>query len=584
MESFDGFDFNDLELLMEELELEMNHTNHIIPPAARSDTHHTYHHREGKLVISLDGAIAPLKRCLTFRKYVGEVVVTVDGSRQRHRIAHSSSSAEFIFDIYEYFGALKIVVEVFQYKFLSKQLIGRVQLCLHDVVNMQEKNEVRLHSTPGKITSITRINPAVPSSCAPEFWGCMQTLSLGTLSGSAPLAINFAARYISLQRCLATSPLTSYSDFHFACQYSTSAVVADLLELFSRKSLLRQIMSLRDTSHNLTPLQFAIAAHNLPVVKILLMRVGNCCFLHPSPRLPTPFHTAIEYDCMDALLIMLRFMSRYASTIPYSPLLYTYNDHTILQYAVLHNNPMAVRIMFPFYSWSELVARSIVPLHMACCLGHLECAGLIMTKMSTAEVPVEASSNSISSLQYALRHVDEEGVTALMGACRVGADSLLPNLLRYSDYKSQCKQGNTCLHYAAMNGHVRVIANLLEHDASEWKRVYSQHRRTILMHMTLPKKFTLMRNNSNQLAIDIACQHQSQDIVKLLQAHDSVYHSNDIGSSKNSSRASSDEPDIDDVADNNMYAFASKRYFSRSSSSGSNDEKDESKCDAVSCI
>mmetsp|Transcript_15071 Transcript_15071/g.22671 ORF Transcript_15071/g.22671 Transcript_15071/m.22671 type:complete len:800 (+) Transcript_15071:235-2634(+) len=288
-----GLTFNEDQLLHELTEFYQSttHSPPIIDPYIK----------EGKLIINITDIYGLITTRFSFKQSY-ECIVTVDGSSRKFTVpanSRDSFNKEFIFDIYEYYGAIKVTFTILRKGFFSTSTIGMVSVCLHGIVLSQEKSEaVRGHVD---IDAWRNSGSHYPSVCSEPYYGCTEILSLvspqGTSSGAVSLKLR--ARYVPLSRCISLQSLRGdrRSELHHAAVFGSPALVTELVEALGRKNLLRSALALREDEVGYNALDMALVAGNLPIVRVFLQRAGNLCFQGTGTRLAVPTANSHDAPC-----------------------------------------------------------------------------------------------------------------------------------------------------------------------------------------------------------------------------------------------------------------------------------------------
>jgi hypothetical protein len=149
-----------------------------------------------------------------------------------------------------------------------------------------------------------------------------------------PITLHFTMRLFQLDTCVKqaqmqgihspldrgltvstpTRPPYKCSEFHYAIRHAPADVVAALLYLFGRAQLTRRAVSLRDSDRH-TALDLALLRGDVAVVKELLQRVGNMCFIGTGPSTNSAVHSAVRGGDMRCFKTLLRFLYFYARQI-----------------------------------------------------------------------------------------------------------------------------------------------------------------------------------------------------------------------------------------------------------------------------
>ena len=492
-------------------------------------------HKEGKLVLKISDIDGIVTRIFGFKRYC-ECRVTIQSMTQSVRLCGTASllDEELIFDIFEYYGAMKIIIVVKSKGLFSMSTVGECILNLHDIVLAQEKHDAT-RSLQG--VALHRIHDTPTVACREEYWGCSKYVPLvpsPSRGAATPMGIHLHARYVPLQHCLSCSIRSGRlcgSELHLAARYGSAKLMTELVQLLARKSLLRAALSLREDGGRANPLDTALATGNVRVAKVLLQRAGNLCFLNtlyePSeaPRGPPPLRSrdfiphgscvdrsyfsqhqrgtvpagdeggaaeacsyggavhAAVHGGVGSLTLLLRFLRRHSSVVTGWERVQSFED---------------------MVNWRGNRLDSFTPLMLACQLGDVACvrALLQLTVPSSSQACVKV--DCVSSL---------DGSTALMLACRAGSVDIVNLLLaRRRDVMEElpiAADGRTCRNASGSRSVVRL---------------HFKEKSPVSLLECLP----LARDTEGRQCVAIAAMHGHAEVVETLIAHGVPYVNTDL--------------------------------------------------------
>jgi ankyrin repeat protein len=561
-----------------------------------------------------------------FEKYYLDIEI----DKKIHRIK-SCPSRERIWDLRDFYAPTTVKITIYRKDFYMKCLIKII--CTKtmslidflstaenynynknnkDIICREKKNYIRLESNIFKEKTSNKFLENIKS--ASNF-----ILSNRMIESENYVDIIIQARLIPLQSCVSLSPLNhlqsfndnngifSYplefdknleqSDFHLMAAFGSSYLVQNILLSLSRKQFITAALSLQN-SQGYTVFDVALLNSNYYVIKILLKRAGNICFLGSIASRSCAIHNAVKGGCPKCLKLLLTFLKTHANAIEweaqFSDMIEWRDDKSdtplLLACSIdSKTNPQILEIVqllidiggadvgsyncityyTPLMEASKCGSFAIVSL----LISYHKCNRDIVVSIMTLAGKYLDHYHAFESILYSNQlnllicrphNVDKDGLNAIMLATGGGFANVVEILLSIGMTHMEInKDGENLFHIAARNGFSSVCEILLASEEKKWLEYRNFVKGKSIEKMQYQSKTLLIRNLNGKTPIDLARQNNHIELLnKLTDASELMYctiednNKSIISTSNNNINDIIDDDKYDDFADDTAYKYA----------------------------
>lgn len=555
-----------------------------------------------------------------FEKYYLDIEI----DKKIHRIKSCPSKNEGIWDFHDIYGPTKVKITIYRkdffMKYLTKIICSKTMSLIEflsttennnniDIIYREKKNYIKLESKIFKETKSNKILESIKSVSNLIFPNRM-------IESDNFIEIIIQSRLISLQSCVSLSTINhlqsnndnygifkyplefdkniEQSDFHLMAAYGSSYLVQNLLLSLSRKKYITSALSLQNSQGH-TVFDVALLNSNYNVIKIMLKRAGNLCFLGSIANRSCAIHNAVKGGCPKCLKLLLTFLKIHSNAIEwdaqFSDMIEWRDDksNTPLLLACSINsitNPKILDIVQILIDIGGADIRSYncitnyTPLMKASKCGCFVIVNLLVSYQKSNHDKVASImtlagkflhhyhafesilySNQLNLLICRPHDVDKNGYNAIMLATIGGFANVVEILLsKGMSHIEINKDGENLFHIAARNGFISVCEILLEYEQKKWLEYRNNVMRRSLEAMQYRSKALLVHNLNGKTPIELAKQYNHIELHdKLKEASLLIY--NTLQEDYNKSIISTSEININDDIDNSYDDFADENAY-----------------------